>query len=203
MSGALAELGAVVEASFGALGDETPERRLERLELELSRCFEALSAEHDRASAPWDELALLADAFRDRSRLLPDAESRAHFDWWRRTSGAYKPVLGSDGRLQAPELPAGVLSVPLALVPSVYRRIRELAYELHRREQPSECDCAALIASRIERKPRAPALTPLGETNDGYYFGTAFECSSCKTRWFCGEMDDDSNGVFWAPEVGP
>jgi hypothetical protein len=182
-----------VEGSF-ALGGEAPEAALARFEAELGACFARLLAEHDAASAPWDELGALADAFRDRSRELPESDARAHFDWWRRTTGSYK--WQSDA-----ELPNGVLSVPLALVPRLYARILELRYAMHRREHPAACDCAALIASGIRREPDSPQLESLGETSDGYHFGTEYRCRACESRWFCGEMDDDSNGVFWEPQL--
>jgi hypothetical protein len=197
---ALEPLRRVMYASFEA-GAEPPEALLDRLDGELAKCFATLLARYDRASAPWAELAVLADAFRDRTRLLPDKVSRAHFDWLRRTRGWYKAILAPDGRLQPPELPVGTLSVPLELVPHVYRSIHELRYAMHRRELPALCDCQALIAAGIEREPKSPELRALGESNDGYYFGDAFECGCCKTRWFRGVMDDDSGSLFWQHET--
>lgn len=195
---ALAPLRQLMEASFAA-GAE-PEALLERLDSGLEDFFALLLSEYNRASAPWDDLITLADAFRDRSRLLPDDVSRAHFDWLRRTRGWYKAVLGPDGHSEAPELPPGTLSVPLELVPRVYRRIRELKYEMHRREKPADCDCLALIASGLDRQPQSPDLRALGATNDGYYFGDAFACGSCNRRWFRGVMDDDRGSLFWQHE---
>lgn len=151
-------------------------------------------AEHDAASAPWDELQGLADSFRDRSRALPESVARAHFDWWRTATGSYKWQSGA-------ELPRGVVSVPLALVPRVYEHVRDLRYAMHRREHPAACDCAALVASGIRRRPASAELEAVGDTSDGYYFGTEYVCRECESRWFCGEMDDDSNGVFWDPFV--
>ena len=96
-------------------------------------------------------------------------------------------------------LPAGVLNVPLAIVPVLYGSLRELRYGLHRRAHPSPCDCAALVATKIHRRPQSPALVPTGPTTDGYYDGEGFTCSACGQRWFEGVDDGSAYSTFWEP----
>jgi hypothetical protein len=136
-------LRALLQEAFAAPATaEPPKDRLERLERDLEAAFAELLSSHDSATTPFVELRAMARAASARSRTAPDDIVREHFAWLRKERGWYKPVRGPDGRLSPPELPDGVLSVPLAVVPRVFERIRELVYQLHRREKapPNELD---------------------------------------------------------------
>src|SRR5262249_10989228 len=85
----------------------------------------------------------------------------------------------------------------IVLIEQFYAQLAELRYALHRREDPSACDCAALLESGQAREPRSPDLRPLGKTTDGYSLGEAFLCGSCGARWFRGIGDDDRGTRFW------
>lgn len=198
MPAAFARLRAAVEASFAPVpAGEAPEAALARVDAEIAACFAALL--EAGAPAPFHELTALADDLRDRSRALPREVARAHHDWLRIVNGWYKLVVGADGRPRAPSLPAGAPSLPLALVPRVYERIRELRYALHRREHPSACDCAALVAGGLSREPASPELRRDGPSTDGYHSGDAFVCGACGAKWFRGVSADDHGGWFWEP----
>jgi hypothetical protein len=106
-------------------------------------------------------------------------------------------VVGDDGKLRAPDLRQGTLSVPLEIIPVLYSSVTALRYELHRREQPLSCDCAAIQASGLERKPQCPELIPTGPASDGYHAGDGFRCSSCGTRWLVAATEDSRGRPFW------
>lgn len=203
MSDPLDPLRALVDAACSPVAGEAPEVTLARLEVELAACFAALLTAYLPTEPPTPQLLAIAEAFRDRSRALPQAVARAHFERLAADNHWYKPVPGPDGRLQRPPgLPAGTLNVALALVPRVFDAIRELRYAHHRRRRPAACDCAALIAGGIGRRPESPDLRRLGPHCDGYYLGDELRCGACGTRWFCGVRDDDIGSSFWEPITG-
>lgn len=160
---ALARLRAIIDDAFIATANgETPE-------VKLARCKSAMAGEFARILSEEQpetirdrlgELSALADECRDRSRTLPEDEQRQHFEWLRRDRGWYKVMIGDDGRPRAPDLPHGTLSVPLEFVPALYKAISALRYGLHRLEHPFPCNCAAIHASGLERKPQCPELIP-------------------------------------------
>lgn len=193
-------LRALVEVAFAPSPDEAPEATLARLEVELAACFAALLATYRTGEPPISMLTAIAEAMRDRSRTLPPEVERAHLDWLALKNRWYKPVLGPDGSLQRPPgLPEGRLCVALALVPLVFAAIRELQYAHHRGRHAASCDCAALIAGAIDRRPASPDLRRVGPHCDGYYTGDELRCGACGTRWFCGVRDDSLGSTFWEP----
>lgn len=203
MPDSLARLRALVDAAFAPVhGADAAAQRLARLDAELAACFAELLAADAHTPAPFAALTALADAARDRSRTLPPEVERAHFDWLRRRNHWYKPILGPDGTLRAPALPPGEMSVPLELVPRLYRAIGGLRYAIHRRRHPAPCDCAALVACGAAREPRSPDLRRVGPECDGYYLGDLYRCGSCGARWFRGVSDDDVGAIFWEPWRG-
>ena len=199
----LVALRALVDAAFApAHGAEAAARLLARLEAELAAIFGALLAADADAPAPFDALRTIAEAFRDRSQTLAPEVQHAHFDWLRRRNHWYKPVFGPDGELRAPPLPPGRVSVPLELVPQVFRAIAELRYAIHRRRHPAPCDCAARVACVEAREPRSPDLRRLGPETDGFHLGDLYQCGSCGARWFRGISADDLGSPFWEPWQG-
>jgi hypothetical protein len=197
---ALTRLRVIIDDAFAAAPDgEPPESKLSRCKTALAGEFARLLAEEkpETLHARLGELSALADECRDRSRAIPDDEQRQHFDWLRRDRGWFKPVIGENGKLRAPELPAGALSVPLEIVPVLYASITALRYELHRRENPAPCDCAAVQASGLKRKPQCPELIATGPASDGYHTGDGFRCSSCGTRWLEAATEDSRGTPFW------
>jgi hypothetical protein len=188
-------LRAILGAAFEPMREgETPEARLVVGEAEMLRELAALSG---CGAAEVAELFALSGEVRERAKALPADVHARHSEWLRVHHRMYKAVFGPNGELRMPDIPAGVLCVPLELIQRFIRRIVELEYELHRREHPSACDCAALTELSIHRKPTSPALVSTGATTDGYHDGEGFTCESCGAQWFHGIGDGSVAWTFW------
>lgn len=193
----LAELRAIVRAAFEAPPAElTAEAHAQQLVARLGGLFSALGGD---ASVPFAELEAIRDELRQRGEEVSEEARQAHFDWLRRTRGWFKLVRGPDGRPRAPDLPRGVPAAPLLLHEHLCAALCELHYAIYRRDHPAACDCAALIAGGLSRRPGSPDLRRVGPSSDGYYFGDLHVCGLCGARWFHGIRDDDVGSRFWEP----
>ena len=186
-------LRAILGSAFTPVREgETPEARLAACEAEMVRELASCGA------AELVELDALSAEIRERARTLPADVHARHAEWLRVHHRMYKAVRGPNGELRMPDIPAGVLSVPLELTQRFVEGLVQLRYALHRREHPSPCDCAALTDLAIHREPDSPALVSTGATTDGYHTGEGFTCESCGAQWFRGIGDGSVAWTFWA-----
>lgn len=191
----LAELRAIVRAACeGCPPEGTAETHVEGLVARLAALFSALARD---ASVPFAELEEVRAALAGLCEGVSREARWAHFDWMRRARGWYKLVVDAEGRPRAPELPKGSPSALLLLHERLCAELCELRYAIHRRDHPAACDCDALIALGLSRRPCSPDLRHVGPSSDGYYFGDLHVCGLCGARWFHGISDDDVGSRFW------
>lgn len=189
------QLRVILDDAFAPLRDgETPEARLAAHDAAMQLELAAVSG---CGAAELAELDALSLEIRERAKALPADVHARHGEWLRVEHRMYKAVRGPNGELRMPDIPKGVLSVPLELIQRFIAGLVELRYALHRREHPSACDCAALTDLSIRREPRSPALVSTGATTDGYHDGEGFTCESCGAQWFRGIGDGSIAWTFW------
>jgi hypothetical protein len=68
--------------------------------------------------------------------------------------------------------------------------------ELHKQSQ-KKCACNLLVELRLPPDDHQATFVKTGEENEGYFFGTGYECSECGGRWFDAIGDDDFGRSFW------
>ncbi len=185
----------ILDSSFAPIREnETPEARLAACEAEMVAELAALRG----CGAPeLAELGALSAEVRERAKALPADVHARHGEWLRIHRGHYKKVRGPNGERRMPDLPRGVLCVPLELIQRFVPGVVQLKYELHRREHPSPCDCATITELSLRRAPTSPALVSTGATTDGFHDGEGFTCESCGAQWFHGIGDGDVAWTFW------
>jgi hypothetical protein len=123
---------------------------------------------------------------------LSDEERSEHGDWhW-----TYRY-----GRASRDHTPTDSLNLkcypPFILADCFLRSLRLFEFdELHKRSG-KKCACHLLVELRLPPDDHQATFVKTGEENEGYFFGTGYECSECGARWFDAIGDDDYGRSFW------
>lgn len=118
-------------------------------------------------------------------------EGHVHMTWLIHSKRWYKLKYVGDPGPPRPDVRSPISDAFLWLTDL----IQALSYECVAVQHPgAACNCAA--ASAAGRHPTGN-LESVGETSDGYYFGTQYECRDCGARWVCWIMDDSVGSARW------